>query len=53
MGRVNSKKRMTLAYQSSVDSVDGTGMSMFGDAYIQKFCEHSEKLQQSGFLFRV
>lgn len=53
MGRVNSKKRMTLAYQSSVDSVDGSGMSMFGDAHIQKFCEHSAKVQREGFLFRV
>lgn len=52
MGRVNSMARMELAWHIGCDSVDGTSMSMFGDTYVEKFCNHSQALQAKGSLFR-
>ena len=52
MGRVNSKARMELAWHIGCDSIDGTSMSMFGDAHVQKFCDHAVFLEEAGSLFR-
>lgn len=37
MGRVNSRRRMRIAYSWGCDSIDGTSTSMFGDTYIRKY----------------
>ncbi len=37
IGRVNSMRRLRTAYSFGADSVDGSSMSMFGDAHILKF----------------
>ena len=39
MGRVNSMRRLKIAFEWGCDSVDGTGMSRFGKAYIQRYVE--------------
>lgn len=53
MGRVNSLRRIKYAYDIGVDSTDGTSSSMFGDRYIKKFCDWSEKLRTNQSLFRM
>src|SRR5205085_4373293 len=37
LGRVNGRRRLRTAVMADCDSVDGTSMSRFGDAYIVKF----------------
>jgi hypothetical protein len=37
VGRVNSLRRLKTAYDFGADSVDGSSLSMFGDAHIAKF----------------
>lgn len=38
MGRVNSYRRLRVAIDMGCDSVDGTGMSCWGDRHLAKFC---------------
>lgn len=40
MGRVNSLSRLRLAHSWGISSIDGTGMSMFGNLLIRKFCNY-------------
>jgi hypothetical protein len=51
VGRVNSLRRMTWAFDSGADSVDGSSMSMFGDHYIAAFCAWSKRLASQPVLF--
>ncbi len=37
MGRVNSRRRLEAAFDRGCDSVDGTGMSRWGDVHLLKF----------------
>lgn len=45
MGRVNSLKRIKYAYESNVDSVDGTKYAMFDKVYLQQALEYIESLK--------
>jgi hypothetical protein len=45
MGRVNSLRRLRAAYQMGCDSVDGSSMSRFGDAYIERFARFVRRLE--------
>lgn len=51
MGRVNSLKRMRIAYDMGCDSVDGTSASMFGDTYIPQYCGWLEAIHAQPSLF--
>ncbi len=51
MGRVNSRKRMEHALRIGCDSVDGSGMSKWGDAHIAKFCQWLVKMYERPVLF--
>lgn len=51
MGRVNSLRRLTAAYDMGCDSVDGSSMSMFGDKYIHKFCRWVDWVHRQAVLF--
>lgn len=44
MGRVNSKKRMTMAHEWGCDSVDGTSVSMFRDTHLPTLLAHAAHL---------
>jgi hypothetical protein len=44
MGRVNSLRRIEAAYRLGCGSVDGTGMSRWGDAHLAKFCAWLQRL---------
>ncbi len=45
MGRVNTLRRLTAAYQMGCDSIDGSSMSMYGDKYIHRFCSWMRGLE--------
>lgn len=51
MGRVNSQRRLFAAYYASVDSVDGTGMSRWGDICLAKLLRWVVELHQQPSLF--
>lgn len=48
VGRVNSLRRLRAAYDLGADSVDGTGMSRWGDVHLAKFCRWAEQLKLQG-----
>lgn len=52
MGRVNSLRRMRVAYDAGCDSVDGSSASRWGDKYIYHFCSWIESLHQQPTLFK-
>ena len=45
-GRVNGKRRYELALKAGVDSIDGTGFSMFPDTNIPKVAAWAAEIQQ-------
>lgn len=51
MGRVNSLKRMRLAYEMGCDSVDGSSASMYGDRCIHKYCRWLDGICSQPLLF--
>lgn len=51
MGRVNSFRRLQAAYDMGCDSVDGTGMSRWGDRHLAKFCQWVRRLGAQPVLF--
>ncbi len=51
MGRVNSFRRLAYAQEIGCDSVDGSSMSMFGDAHVDKFCRWVRRLEGQKRLF--
>ncbi len=51
MGRVNSRRRLTVAMDMGCDSTDGSSLSMFGDKYIRAFVRWSSNLHQQPTLF--
>jgi hypothetical protein len=50
MGRVNSIRRLDVAYAWGCDSVDGSGMSMFPRAHIPRFLRHLKHLDSQPLL---
>ncbi len=44
-GRVNSLRRLRAVYLMGCDSVDGSSMSMFGDAHIERFARFVRSLE--------
>lgn len=51
MGRVNSRRRMRIAYDFGCDSIDGTGWSRFPDEYLSLHIPYIGLLHQQGLLF--
>lgn len=51
MGRVNSRRRLTAAFDMGCHSVDGTGMSKWGDRHLANFCRWLRDLQPQPVLF--
>lgn len=51
MGRVNSLRRMRIAFDFGCDSVDGSSMSKFGEKYIGRFCRWVAALNAQPVLF--
>lgn len=51
MGRCNSLRRLQAALDMGCDSVDGSSMSMFGDAYILRFANWIDQLRQQPLLW--
>jgi hypothetical protein len=49
--RVNSLRRIEAAYRLGCGSVDGTGMSRWGDAHLAKFCARLRRLQRQPVLW--
>ena len=45
MGRVNSRRRLLAAYGRGCDTVDGTGMSKWGDRHLPKFARWLAEIQ--------
>lgn len=52
VGRVNSRRWLRLAYDMGADSVDGTGMSRWGDHHLARSCAWSRALRAQPALFR-
>lgn len=50
MGRVNTQRRLRLAYDAGVDTVDGTGFSRWGDTRIPLGVRWIKQLQAQGLL---
>lgn len=46
MGRVNSLKRIKYAYESKVDSIDGTKYAMFDKVHLKKALDYISSLQK-------
>ena len=46
MGRVNSLKRIKYAYESNVDSIDGTKYAMFDKVHLKKALDYISSLQK-------
>ena len=53
MGRVNSQRRLRIAYDAQVKSVDGTGWSMFPDDYLKRDLPFVESLHRQRTMFDV
>lgn len=51
MGRVNSLRRLTVAYCRGCDSVDGTKVSRFGNTCLDRYCRHIRYLKREPHLF--
>ena len=51
VGRVNSRKRLRWAHEMGADTVDGTGMSRWGDIHLAKFCRWAREANGEGNLF--
>lgn len=51
MGRVNSKRRLTAAFDMGCDSVDGSSMSKWSDAHLPKFLAWLEELRRQEVLY--
>jgi hypothetical protein len=51
VGRVNSFRRLTWAYDAGADSVDGSSASMWGDKYVHAYCRWIAGLRRSPVLF--
>lgn len=51
MGRVNSFRRLLAAHAMGCDSVDGTGMSRWGDLHLEKFCKWTRGILAQPLLF--
>lgn len=51
MGRVNSRRRLRHAVRIGCDSVDGTGMSRWGDLHLVKFARWLAQINDSPLLF--
>lgn len=51
VGRVNSLRRLRTAYDFGADSVDGSSMSMFGDAHVAKFARWIDRIRGEPDLF--
>ncbi len=52
MGRVNSRRRLRAAFDMGCHSVDGSGLSRFGDRYVHQFCAWTEHLCAQPTLWR-
>lgn len=50
MGRVNSQRRLEIAYRMGCDTVDGSGMSLFANTYIESYCRFVEGLGSQSML---
>jgi len=50
-GRVNTRRRMALAYRAGADSYDGTGWSMFPDARVPKAVGWMDAIRAQPALF--
>jgi hypothetical protein len=48
MGRVNTLRRLRIAYDFGCDSVDGTGWSKFPDIYLAKHLPYVARLHRQG-----
>lgn len=51
MGRVNSSKRLQIAYDFGCDSVDGSGFSKFPDAMLRRCMPTLKRLNRERLLF--
>lgn len=51
MGRVNSRRRLEAAHRIGCDSVDGTGMSKWGDRHLLKFARWLRQIEGQPVLF--
>lgn len=51
VGRVNTRRRLRIAYDMGADSVDGTGWSMFPDKYLRRDIPFVANLHQQRVLF--
>lgn len=51
MGRVNTRRRLRIAYDFACDSVDGTGWSMFPDKYQLRDLPYLAELHAQALLF--
>lgn len=51
VGRVNTRRRLKIAYDLGADSVDGTGWSMFPDKYLGRHLPYLATLHRQGRLF--
>lgn len=51
LGRVNSRRRLRIAYDLGCDSVDGTGWSMFPDTYMRRHMPFVRELHRQGTWF--
>lgn len=51
VGRVNTRRRLRVAYDLGADSVDGTGWSMFPDKYLRRDLPYLEGLHAQPLLF--
>jgi hypothetical protein len=50
MGRVNTRRRLRLAWELGIDTVDGTGFSQWGDIRIPMGVRWIKQLQAQGLL---
>ncbi len=50
-GRVNSRRRLRAAFERGCDSVDGTGMSRWGDVHLLKFARWLAQIEAEPTLF--
>lgn len=48
MGRVNTRRRMRIAYDFGCDSIDGTGWSRFPDHYLKRDIPYLHELHRQG-----
>lgn len=51
MGRVNTLKRLRIAYDMGCDSVDGKSWNVFGDRYLRWGLDYCQSLEQQPVMF--